>query len=308
MVRESLNFNRLSEILPKVPRMAPAPRFQTEPWPPVRNLVLDVLAQHRPHTVYGFGEADVTETLEKLRRFSRAAGVAVSLNAFVAYCIVQAAVRHPEVLTHRKGRKLIRFEDVDLGTLMDRRVANGALVPTGCILRRAQEKSLAELNWQFREATKRGFDLDPSRAWMQRLARMPGFVHRAVVWFLNRNPISKARLHGTIGLTSLNRASVGWRYHALPPNPHTCSIALGGIYEQADPAGGAARRMLAVSIGLDHAVLDGIPMVQFSETLGRLIEGGAGLDERFVEQTKELKESGGAGNLETDGAGERRER
>ncbi|MGJ3260966.1 MAG: hypothetical protein ACFE0S_15325 [Rhodospirillales bacterium] len=235
------------------------------------------------------GEADVTDTLAAMRRCGRASGIAVSLNAFVAYCIAQAAAKHPEVLTYRQGRRIIRFQDVDLGTLMDRRVADGSEVPVGCMLRRAQEMSLAKLNWTFRMATRGEALPDTDAIKVRRLLSLPALLHPIAAWVLNRNPVLKTQTHGNIGLTSLNRQGIGWRYHALPPNVHTCTVALGGVYAQASPTGGEARRMLAVSVAIDHAMIDGIPMVHFTQTLGQMIEAGSGLNDAFVAETKALK-------------------
>lgn len=265
-------------------------RFSEERWPRNRDLVAHLLRQRRPYTVYGTGEVDVTETMAAMSQYARATGVAVSLNAFVAYCMSRAAVEHPAILTYRKGRRLIKFQDVDLGTVMDRRVADGMDIPVVCILRRAQEMSLATLNWTFRKATRGEAAPDPDAMKVWKLLHfLPGRLMPIAAWVLNRDPVTKTKFHGNIGLTNLNRGGTGWRYHALAPNVHTCTVALGGIFDRASPSGGGARRMLAISVGIDHEIIDGIPMVQFTQTLGQLITSGSGLDDRFVEETIRLK-------------------
>ena len=85
------------------------------PWPVIRNAVISLLRQHRPHTAYGMGEIDVTEALLKIREQQRSLRIAVSFHAFAMYCLARAASEHRAVQTYRYGRKLIVFEHVDVG-------------------------------------------------------------------------------------------------------------------------------------------------------------------------------------------------
>jgi hypothetical protein len=41
--------------------------FQLQPWPKLRDALVTFLEAHRPHTYYGFTEADVTEALRSRR-------------------------------------------------------------------------------------------------------------------------------------------------------------------------------------------------------------------------------------------------
>ena len=110
--------------------------------------------QSRPHAIYGLGEADVTEALAAIRHPERQLRVAVSLHAFIVYCFVQAAREQPVAQTYRHKNKLITFEDIDLLTPIDKRLPNGVRLPVGHIVRAAQTKTLAQINWELRQAVK----------------------------------------------------------------------------------------------------------------------------------------------------------
>ena len=47
-------------------------------------------------------------------------------------------------------------------------------------------------------------------------------------------------------------------------------------------------RTLSVTITVNHDVVDGAPGARFAETFGRLLEGGAGLDDGFLAEATQL--------------------
>lgn len=265
--------------------------FREAPWPPLRNAILSVLRQHRPHTVYGFGEVDVTDLLGCIRKYQRAAGIAVSFHAFILHCIARAADEHPAVHTFRYGKKLITFKDVDIGTLIEKRVPGHGRLPVQYIVRGANRKNFAAINWELRLASRNDPAKDPNVRLRRRVAMLPGIVRRVVSWRISRNPFLLKKFHGTVGLTSLQRQDFRIPFFALPPNIFTLTMAVGSLTDRFVPnAEGlpTLRRILCMTGGADHAVIDGMSLARFSGRLVNLIESASGLDDSFVEQTRRL--------------------
>lgn len=262
-------------------------RFQTRPWPAIRNAVIGTLNLHRPYTVYGFGEVDVTEAMARIARYRRELRIAVSFHAFVAYCLAQAAQKHPMLHTFRHGKNLIRFDDIDVSTAIDRRMPNGMQMAVGYTFRGAQDKSLATINWELRAATDADLALHDLVKLRRRIARLPGFVRSLIGWRIKRDPRLLKRFHGTIGLTNLQSPGVTNAFWALPPNIFTYTLAIGAVVER------DGRKMLCLSAGADHAIVDGLPLSRFAATLAGLLQAAAGLDEGFVAETRRLIDAKG---------------
>ena len=115
----------------------------------IRNALVSLLDQSRPHAIYGLGEVDVTDgRWPAIRRIEKELRAAVSFHAFILYCMTRAIGRHPVARTYRRGKKLITFEDIDVLTPLDKRLPSGVRIPVGHIVRSAQTKSLAAINWE----------------------------------------------------------------------------------------------------------------------------------------------------------------
>lgn len=256
--------------------------FQAQPWPVVRNAVLTTLSLHRRHTVYGFIEVDVTRAIALINQYRRELRVAVTLHAFVAYCLTQAAQKYPVMHTFRHGNQLIRFDDIDLATAIDRRMPEGQRMAVGYTFRGAQAKSLATINWELRNATNADLSQDPLVKLRRRFARLPWIVRRVFAWRMSRNPHLLKKINGTMGLTNLQSPGTPGTFWGLPTNVFTCTIAIGGI---ADRDG---RKMLCLSAGVDHAITDGMTLSRFTAAFAALLQSASGLDEAFVTETRQL--------------------
>lgn len=265
--------------------------YTLAPWPPVRNAVLGLLRQHRPHTYWGFGEADVTDALAAIRSHARALKVAVSFHAFVMACLARAAAEHPAVLTYRDRSRLLTFGDADVATVVDRRLPDGLRLPVGCIVRAAQTKTPAAMNWALRRAIRvEGLDSEALRL-RRRAARLPALARRYLSWRIMRDPRVLQRYHGTIGLTNLRHPALTSVFHALPPNIYTLTVAIGSIVERIvlDADGRPQRRrIVCLAAGADHAVIDGMALSAFAARFVQLLETADGLGPQFAEETRRL--------------------
>lgn len=268
------------------------PLVRERAWPEIRNALLAFLWQGRPHVMHGTTEVDVTDTLATVRRIEKDLRIAVSFHAFAVYCVVQAAMQHPLMHTYRFGRKLITFEDIDLLSPIDKRLPGGVRIPVGHIIRAAQNKTLAEINWEIRRAV-RAPDLAEDAAVQARrkLARSPYWLRRAWAWQCKRNPYWLKRTSGTMLVTNVRSRTAVNPMFAIAGTAHTTSIAIGNItprLQLSSEGNMVSRKMLCLSGAADHDIVDGMGIARFSHLLARLLESGAGLDETFVQQTKSL--------------------
>lgn len=272
--------------------MKDKPAVREAAWPEIRNALLTFFWQGRPHVIHGTTEVDVTDSLAAIRRIERELRIAVSFHAFAVYCVVQAAMQNPVMHTYRHGRKLLTFEDIDLLSPVDKRLPGGIRVPVGHILRGAQNKTLAEINWEMRQAV-RAPDLDDDAAVQARrkLAHSPYWLRRLWAWRCKRNPYLLKQVSGTMLVTNVRSQIAVNPMFAVVGTAHTTSIAIGNITPrlQLNRDGNViARKMLCLSGTADHDIVDGMGIATFSHLLARLLETGAGLDEAFVEQTRSL--------------------
>jgi hypothetical protein len=196
------------------------------------------------------------------------------------------------VNTYRFGGKLIAFADVDVGTTIEKRIPGQGRLPLMYVVRAANTKSLAEINWELRLACRMNPADDPTIKMRRRLIAMPGLVRRAVFAAMARNPFWLKRVNGTMGLTNLQRRGLDRPFFALPPNIYTLTMAVGPIVDRFLPGPDrqpVPRRIVCLSAGADHAVIDGMDMVRFYERLTQLLESASGLGEEFAARTRELR-------------------
>jgi pyruvate/2-oxoglutarate dehydrogenase complex dihydrolipoamide acyltransferase (E2) component len=245
-----------------------------------------------PHVVRGTTEVDVTDSLAAIRRIEEELRIAVSFHAFIVYCVVQAAMQHPIMHTYRHGKKLLTFEDIDLLSPIDKRLPGGVRIPVGHIIRAAQNKTLAQINWELRQAV-RASDLaeDATVQARRKLARSPWWLRRMLAWQCKRNPYWLKRMTGTMIVTNVRNRAAANPVFAIIPTVHTTSVAVGNITSrlQLNSEGKVVtRKMLCLAYAADHDIVDGMPMANFAHTVARLLETGAGLDETFLRETRNL--------------------
>ena len=269
------------------------PSHTIKPWPVIRNAIVTFLDYARPHAVGILVEIDVTDAIVALRALQRELRIALSLHAFLIYCLVQTAAEIEGARTYRLGkRRLVTFEDVDISTPIDKRLPNGVRIPVGYIMRSAQRKTLAQVFWELRAAIKaKDLDQDPAVRMRRRFAAMPGPVRRLIAWRIMRDPFRLKQIHGTIGLSSVQ--SIGENVPAFPlvPTVHTLSAVVGMLCDRFRAAEDGAierRRVLCVTISCDHDVMDGMPFARFTQRFNQLVGSAHGLDQAFADEIRAL--------------------
>ena len=271
---------------------ASAAEYSERPWPWIRNAILAGLEQTRPHACWGFGEVDVTHTLERIQTRQRELRVAVSFPAFIIHAHAHAAAAHPEVLTYKHGRRLVTFRDSDVLTTIERNIG-GTRVAAAYIVRAAQTKSLAQINWEVRQAVRTPLPADPAIGLRRRVAKLPTFVRRLVSWKVRRDPHLVRRLYGTTAVTILQAPGLRAPFWGLPPLIGSMALGVGSITDRLalDAQGRpVTRKHLCLSGVADHAVIDGAPLARYAQVLCARLESAEALeDDAFAAETRELQ-------------------
>ncbi|MEM6599724.1 MAG: 2-oxo acid dehydrogenase subunit E2 [Cyanobacteria bacterium P01_C01_bin.69] len=260
-------------------------------WPVHRNNITDFLANaKRKAQISGTWEIDITLAQARIKEIQRRTRIAISFNAYLIFLIGRAVHQHPEVQAVRLPwrRKLAFFDEVDVGTAVEQRMPDGALIPLPYIVRNAESKSLAEICYEMRQACKRDLiSSDPDmRRWAQ-LAYFPTWLRRLIWNWVDLNPVRRRRVRGTFWLTNVltNGRTPGFGHFLAVMSS---SLGIGSAYDRLvpsaqDPRGFVVRKHLCCTLGVDHVVIDGAPMVRFARTFADLLEKAEGLDEQFVE-------------------------
>jgi pyruvate/2-oxoglutarate dehydrogenase complex dihydrolipoamide acyltransferase (E2) component len=268
------------------------------------------MAQHIPHTEFTFPasrlatfdtgritarknlmramlEVDVTDARMLLRRYRRAHQVQASLLSWVIRCVAMAVQAHPRVHGIRKGkRKLVVFDEVDVSVLVER-VVDGEPVPLPVVIRRANEKTLAEIDHEIEQARQQSIQgqddyvlgRNSYARWMRLYVLLPAFLRRMVWWVILRRPKLIKEMAGTVAVSSVGMMGQirGW---AIPGSILPVSMLLGSVVKKPGvaPDGTAQiREYLHLSVSLDHDVVDGAPATRFVNHLVQMLEAGEGL-------------------------------
>ena len=271
--------------------------YRRIPFEPARRLTIDaVVMGRRRHHVPVIAEVDVTVARREIARRKAATGEGLSFTAWVVKCLAQAASEHPRVHAARQGRRrIVLFDDVDVGVLAQRQVAGaaaGETTPMGFVVHRAQSKSVEQIHDEIRAAQGKPIERGeqvltrgpgvPSPRVMRFFQALPAPLRRAIFWnrFV-RNPLRGQQAMGTIGVTSVGMfgAVGGGDAWAVSTSIHPLSVAVGAIARKPWVVGARVepREVLSLTVMFDHDVVDGAPVAAFLPRLRELMEAGYGL-------------------------------
>jgi hypothetical protein len=244
--------------------------------------------------MFGMVEADVTETARKIADLRKQHKVIISLHIYTLYCLSRALTDYPQLNTYRRGKRLITFDDIDVGTTVEKKLPGTDIrYAAAFVVRAAQSMGLARLNYEMRKMIRRDPAQDETAAIRRKFARLPGFVRWLIGKRVKADPFMFRKIYGTVGLTSLHLADVGQPYFAVPPNAYTLTVATGGLIDRyvMGPDGIAQKRkFMPVTMAVDHAIVDGLLACRMGRNLVHRLQQGDGLDEDFARQFRELQE------------------
>jgi pyruvate/2-oxoglutarate dehydrogenase complex dihydrolipoamide acyltransferase (E2) component len=229
----------------------------------------------------GLFEADVTEARKRLRSYKERTGESISFTGWIAACVGRSVGEHKQVQALMIGNHFVIFDDVHINILVETTI-EGRSYPVNYIVKSANEKTVIEINQEIREVQRKKEE-DYTEAKENRRLKLllsaPKFLRDLLFWRkVRKDPIFIAENMGTVAVTSIGRfaKSGGW---AIPLGMHAINIAVGGISEKTGYVGDKIekREYLALTLTLDHDVVDGAPATRFASRLVDLLESGYGL-------------------------------
>lgn len=266
--------------------MKDAGGFTRETFDRSRNLVIDIVKLGmRKHHVPVMVELDVTNARRLIGLHKERTGVALSFAGWITKCVAQAVSENPRIHSLRKGsRGLILFEDVDVLVTVEK-VFDGVEVPLPFVVRKANAKSVSEINDEIRSAQRQmatretmTLGVNPWYAWIY--LRLPGVLREMVGALMMRDPFAIKKNTGTVGVSSVG-AIGGSGVWVIPVGPLPLQFAIGGLARKPWVHNDRIeiREILALSFVFDHDVVDGAPVARFTKRLVQLIESAFGLNE-----------------------------
>jgi len=239
----------------------------------------------KKHYIQAFIEIDVTEARKKLRARKREARD-ISFTAWILKCIAGLCAEYPEIHSVKYGkRKTVLFRDVDISIVVEREV-QGQKVPLPYVIRKANEKSIAEIFSEI-EASKKADIKDEgdyvpdgkrSSHMMRTYYALPGFLRRLVLKGIIRNPFNAKREMGTVVVTALGMMGSfkGW---FVPIGIHPLEVGVGSVVKKPGVAADEiqVREFLYLTVLADHDAVDGAPAARALARLTKMMEGGYGL-------------------------------
>jgi pyruvate/2-oxoglutarate dehydrogenase complex dihydrolipoamide acyltransferase (E2) component len=248
--------------------------YTVRPVPRDRLIVLDMLrGAARRFPVHGLVEFDVGRASALIAE----APSPVSWTGFVIASIGRAVARHPELNARRAGKRIVLFDQVDIGATVERHM-DGTIVLDATTIRGADRKSCAQVSEELHRAKQAPPPESGSMGVTAQLWRLPGPVRRPLSRMISTRPRVAAAYGPTIGVTSLGMFSHGGGW-AIPIPPLTVIVTVSGVVDRPVVRDGhiVVRPMLPLTLSFDHGVVDGAPAARFVETLRDLVESAAAL-------------------------------
>ena len=235
-------------------------------------------ARARDHHCLGYGTFTVDLTaLEPLRKeYSRRVRPITYLPLFLKATAL-AVQRHPEAnsILFKKlfGRRIVRFERVDVNLPITRRLGAGWTTFIGAV-RDAPNKPLHRIQEEISHFQRCDPGESPYLQRMIRFRRMPlwlaQYVHARMTW----DPAFYVRSVGTCGLTL---ATGDAHDHGLPIAPTSAVFGIGGARREPVVRGDEIRiaRVLKASLMVDNFVVSGLTGAALIRDFKELLETGS---------------------------------
>jgi pyruvate/2-oxoglutarate dehydrogenase complex dihydrolipoamide acyltransferase (E2) component len=271
-------------------------RFEEFPFPISRTAGMDLVsAGKKINHIPVLLEVDISKARALIQSIKDKTGERISFTAWIICCLARAASEHKRIHAMRQGRKkLVLFDDVDVSTVIQRRMEDGPssdTLPMPYIIRKANEKTLEQIHSEIRNAQTHplakgeqsiGQEIKLPPPWILRLSfALPGFI-RSIYWtYLRSDPFFAKKTMGTVVVTSVGMfGKVGsggvW---GIPIGVHPLVVAIGGIARKPGVIKEAIeiREYLSLTILFDHDVTDGAAVATFVQCFRELLENACGL-------------------------------
>lgn len=267
--------------------------FRSEPLTAVETYMYGLKARAHLHHCLGNGmfPVELTKLGAIRRRYSKQVQPVTLIPFFIkAVALSVRAVPDVNRILFRRipfGRRIVRFEVIDVNIPITRKVAGERVTFIGTI-RGADTLSIAEIQDQLAHMQRGAPAESPYIEKVQKLKRAPRFVASMYHWLMTRSPSFYLKNAGTCGVTTLEGMPGG---HFFPIGPVTSVFGIGGIGDEVVARDGepVVRRMLHVALALDNYVVSGPDGLMLAHTFKAALESCS-----FVESELESESTGTA--------------
>jgi pyruvate/2-oxoglutarate dehydrogenase complex dihydrolipoamide acyltransferase (E2) component len=210
----------------------------------------------------------------------------VSFNSWMIKCIADAIDETKGIHGIRKGKRhIVVFDDIDISIVIEREI-QGERVPLPYVIRKANEKSIADITKEIRAAQTQSVANEGNYVLgekkndfvMKVYYSLPGFIRRSVWKHILARPFLLKRSMGTVIVTSLGMMSQinGW---VIPVSVHPICFAVGSIVKKPGVVNDRIeiREYVHLTALIDHDIIDGAPAARTLSRLTELVESGFGL-------------------------------
>ena len=251
-------------------------------FPTLRNLVLDVTAEGaRQKTIHLLLLADIAVVKAQLAEHRLKTGKSISITSYIAKCFACAIESDKRIQARRLGRsRVIVFDDVDLAFTMEREW-KGDTITVFYIVRAAQRKTASEIHGELQAAKAAPLGTDgPLNALEMQFFLLPDFIRKALWLVIRHIPYVFKDLIGTAVVTSMGMFTEGAAV-VLPIAP-CLMLSIGSIEKRLALQDGEVveRDFIHLNISVDHAVVDGAPLMRFGDQFKKILVSGLTSDAR----------------------------
>ena len=262
----------------EVDRLLSDPGHEVVRLSPTRMLTIDLLhGMGRKPIVHGLLEADVTLPRRRLRDIEGRTGERLSFSAFLIHCLATAVAENPLLNSVRIGRRLYRFDEVNVGTMVERE-QQGEKTVAPLRIDSADRKSVHEIHDEVRHAQAMSIRNVGSVQGWEWVMRVPSPVRRLMWRFIGSRPKMAHRYGMIVAMSAVGMFGdgAGW---GIPVTPATVQLTVGGIASRPVIVNGelAEHEILSLTISFDHEIIDGAPAARFAARLRQLVEGADAL-------------------------------
>ena len=252
-----------------------------KPFPRERDDIVDALEVGvRRHMVHALLEIDVTRPRDLIRALEAAGHERLSFTAFIVATVARAIDADKRLHAYRDWRRrLVLFDDVDVVTLVESEL-DAVAIPH--VVRAANRRTVREIHEEIRRIQAEPRASAQRSGFLARVSRFtPGFLRRLFFRALRSDPHWLKRTAGTTLVTAVGMfgTGAGWAVGIVPL--HTLCLTVGGITRKPGIIDGRIepREYLALTVSIDHDVVDGAPAARFASRLRKLIEEADALKE-----------------------------
>lgn len=244
--------------------------IERRPFPVHRKWVVGAMrAGHRMTPMTALVQVDVTKAWQRLEEED------LSPTAYVLACVGRAVAAHPEVHAYRDwfGR-LVIHPRVNIATMIEIESSTG-LFPLAHVVRNTEERSVSELTHELRTAKTRpetGRSGRLLKRWGRLAGRIPGLPW--IVYAIARRSTVARREVGTVAVSAVGMIIGGGGGLISVMSLASLQVLVGAAIDRPWVVEGevTVRRILDITVQVDHRMVDGGPAGRFGVTLRQLLE------------------------------------